>query len=154
MNNAADYAMSIAETLRMLDEIHYDWFKDDVATTVDRLREASSTDPDENARFDALAEFLENEFSGDDEDLGVAYLNSALDMWTNIEWRWNQQDIKSVAALITAGGPHAEIKYVGFETEILIEVTWGSDVATRWVDCAPVANAMSVVWDNTEEAFK
>jgi hypothetical protein len=77
-----------------------------------------------------------------------------LDVWTNVEWRWNSQDIKSVSALITSGGPHATVTYGGFETEVLVEVTWGGDVATRWVDCAPVANAMSVVWDNTEEAFK
>jgi hypothetical protein len=154
MSNAAEYALSIAESLRMFDEIHYDWWKNDVTTTIDRLREASSTDPDDHARFDALAQLLEDEFAGETDDIGVAYLELALDVWTNVEWRWKQQNIKSVAALITSGGPHATVTYNGFETEVLVEVTWGGEVATRWVDCAPVANAMSVVWDNTEEALR
>jgi hypothetical protein len=154
MSNAEEYAQIIIDKLQMLDEIHYDWFKDDVTTTIDRLREAASTNPDETSRFDTMAQFLEDEFSGDDDNLGVAYLNSALDVWTNIEWRWNHRNVKSVVALITSGGPHATIRYDGFETEVLVEVAWGSDTFTYWVDCAPVAYAMLVAWESAEEAFR
>ena len=150
MNTAAEYALSIAQGLSMLDEIHYDWWKNDVATTVDRIREVGGDDD----HLVALANFLENEYAGETDDIGTAYLELALDVWTDIQWRWNQQDIKSVTALVTSGGPHATVKYGGYETDVLVEVTWGSEVATRWVACAPVANVMSVIWDNAEEALR
>jgi hypothetical protein len=154
MNNATEYLNSIVSTLQDLDDIHCNWWKNDATTTIDRLREAASTDPEETARFDSLAQVLEDYVDEYAEDLGIAYLEGALDMWLDVKWRWNQSDVDKVVALMTVGGPRCEISFDGTETDVRVDVWWGSDHAYRTVECAPVAYAMLVTLESAEEALK
>lgn len=154
MNDAQKYAEDIIANLLMMEEIDTDWWKNDVETTVDRLREASSPDPDEAARFDLMASWLENEFDSRDEDMGFAYLNSALDTWAEVEWRYNRTDVMGARVLLTIGGPHLEIVCNGGGDEVTVEATWGGDTFRRTVDCGSLARALNVVMENAEMALR
>jgi hypothetical protein len=155
MNNATEYINSIVATLENIQEIHSMWWKDNVPTTVDRLREAASTDPDDHARFDALAEFLEREFPDDADDLGISYLESSLETWVNVRWKWDEVGVREARALITTGGPHVEIFYDGvWDDVVTVEVFWWGEEGRRNVQCAPVAYALNVLIENAELSLK
>lgn len=154
MNDAQKYAEDIIVNLLIMEEIDTDWWKNDVETTADRLREASSPDPDEAARFDLMASWLENEFDSRDDDMGLAYLNSALDTWAEVEWRYNRTDVMGARVLVTTGGPHLEIVCNGGGDEVTVEATWGGDTFRRSVDCRSLARALNVVMENAEMALR
>ena len=153
MSTAQIYAEGIISTLRMMDEIHNDWWKNDVETTIDRLREASAVDPDEATRFNLMASWLEDEFSPSDEDMGFAYLASALDVWAEVEWRHDRTDVIGARVLVTAGGPHVEVVYRGEGGEVMVEVHWGGDTWRQTVDCDPLTQALDVVMENADMAL-
>lgn len=153
MSTAQKYAEGIIATLRMIDEVDSDWWQDDVQTTADRLREAAAVDPDESTRLEAMASWLEDEFDARDDDMGLSYLNSALDTWAEVEWRYRNTDVTGARVLVTAGGPHAEIVYRGDGDEVLVEVNWGGDTWRQTVECAPLAQALSIVMENADMAL-
>lgn len=150
MSTAQTYAEGIIATLRMIDEVDSDWWDTDVTTTADRLREASVVDPEEMTRFGRLATWLEDEFDAHDDDMGVSYINAALDAWAEVEWRSRSTDVTGARVLVTAGGPHAEIAYRGSGNELLVEVHWGGDTWRQTVECGPVAHALGIVMENAE----
>jgi hypothetical protein len=77
-------------------------------------------------------------------DIGIHYLNDALDVWVEMEYRPDRGlDAGSVRLLRTCGGPHCEIIYDG-DDELRIETAWGSEQSVRTVECPPVANALSL----------
>lgn len=153
MSTAQEHAQSIIRYLNMMSEVHFDWFKDDVRTTVDRLREAAAVDPDEITRFDLMASWLEDEFDSRDDDLGIAYLNSALDTWAEVEWRHDRIDVRGARVLVTVGGPHIEIAYSGREEFVTVEIYSGGDTWSQMVECAPLAFALTVVMENADMAL-
>lgn len=141
MTTAHNYAEIIARELRGLDII-----ADDLV----------SLDPDE---FQSMTREYCADLSIDDHhtahDVGMYWLeNDTLDVWADVEWRHDRCTVRNVTALRTSGGPRCEVSWDGNHDDMLtIHVWWGSDESTVRVECATVADAMSIVWDNAAEAI-
>jgi hypothetical protein len=154
MNNATKYLNGIVSTLETIDRIDHIWWKDNVATTISELLSVWKEGPEDADYLSDLMEFLDEEFDGDADDLGHAYLEGALDMWVNVKWRYDHVSVGNAVALMTTGGPRCEVSHDGYGTEVRVDVWWGSDHAYRTVECAPVANTLQVVIDGAELTLK
>jgi hypothetical protein len=154
MSNATEYLNSIVSTLETIDRIEALWWKGDVSTTISELLAVVEEGPEDADYVASLAEFLDNEFDSRADDLGHAYLESALDMWVDVQWRYDHVSVGNAVALLTTGGPRCEVSHDGDGTEVRVDVWWGSDHAYRTVECTPVANALQVVIDGAELTLK
>ena len=153
MNTAHDYCQTISEELSRIDEISQ-WWQEDVETTTDRLRESATGDANKNASLDALADWLESEYSANTEDIGAAYLNDALDVYSVLHHRWNQQlSVDRVVLLRTCNGPHCEIVWDG-DDMLTVNVWWGGEESSRRVECSPVADALALIAEMAEQELR
>jgi len=152
-DTAHDYARRIADELREIAHVDEQW------------RDEWPRDWDPIARHWANDHSFHPELEDDRAydaapDIGMGWLGEQLDVWANVEWRhpqWEQPrtTVNAVTVLRTCNGPHCEVSWNGNHDDVLtVSVWWGGEHATTSAVCAPVVNAMSVVWDNAETALE
>lgn len=141
MNTAHDYCQTISDELRTLAQVAEQWNTED------------PTNWDSEAR-NAADDLSYNPDSDDMPDIGARYVADALDVWSVLHHRWNQQlSVDRVVLLRTCNGPHCEIVWDG-DDMLTVNVWWGGKESSRRVECSPVADALALIADLAEQELR
>jgi hypothetical protein len=139
--NAYDYTVTICEELQVLAHVAEQWNTEDPEdwdSEARRWADDLSFDPDSN----------------DTPDLGAQYVEDALDVYSVLHHRWDQQlSVDRVVLLRTCGGPHCEIVWDGDDT-LTVHVWWGGQESRSRVECSPVADALAMIAEMAEQELR
>jgi hypothetical protein len=139
--NAYDYTVTICEELQVLAHVAEQWNTEDPEdwdSETRRWADDLSFDPD----------------SDDMPDLGAQYVEDALDVYSVLHHRWDQQlNVDRVVLLRTCGGPHCEIVWNG-DDMLTVQVWWGGEESRSRVECSPVADALALIAEMAEQELR
>jgi hypothetical protein len=141
MNTAHDYCKTIATELNVLAHVAEQW----------NIEDPEEWDSETRSWADDLSY---NPDSDDMPDVGARYVEDALDVYSVLHHRWDQQlSVDRVVLLRTCGGPHCEIVWDG-DDMLTVQVWWGGEESTRRVECSPVADALALIAEMAEENIR